>query len=64
LTSEALHYKREIGDVKELITTLDKEVARYKIQVAAAKAELEKLQDKNQNLEQSVRRLENAPIKA
>jgi len=62
--SEALHYKREIGDVKERICSLEKESARYKGQVAVATGELEKLQDKNQNLEQSIRRLENVPLKA
>jgi len=62
--SEALHYIREIGDLKEYISTLEKESSRYKAQVAVANAELEKLQDKNQNLEQSTRRLENVPIKA
>jgi len=64
LSSEALHYKREIGDVKEHISSLEKEVTRYKTQVAAVKAEQDKLLDKNQSLEQSIRRLENAPIKA
>jgi len=62
--SEALHYKREVGDLKEYISALDKEASRYKAQVAVATAELEKLQDKNQTLEQSIRRLESVPIKA
>jgi len=64
LASEALHYNRQIGDLKERISSLDKEVARYKGQVGVAESELEKLQDKNHTLEQSIRRLENTPIKA
>jgi len=64
LASEGLHYNREIGDVKEQISSLEKEAARYKNQVSISSSELEKLQEKNQTLEQSLRRLESVPIKA
>uniref|UniRef100_A0A6B2L2P6 Uncharacterized protein n=1 Tax=Arcella intermedia TaxID=1963864 RepID=A0A6B2L2P6_9EUKA len=63
LSSEAQHYNRQIGDLKEKISALNLEVNRFKEQVALSKTEYEKLLDKNTTLEQSVRKLENTSIK-
>eukprot|EP01123_Difflugia_compressa_P011338 TRINITY_DN4492_c0_g1_i1.p1 TRINITY_DN4492_c0_g1~~TRINITY_DN4492_c0_g1_i1.p1 ORF type:complete len:277 (-),score=54.15 TRINITY_DN4492_c0_g1_i1:99-929(-) len=64
LASEALHYQREIGDIKESISAFTKELNRYKGLNTTTHDEFEKLEDKNQQLEQSIRRLESLPIKA
>jgi chromosome segregation ATPase len=64
LASEILHYTREIGDIKEHISLVEKESVRYKDLIESSKNEKEKLSEKVFNLENSIRRLENAPIKA
>jgi len=64
LASETLHLTRQIGDIKEKISLLEKESNRYKDLINTSKTEKDKLQEKNLNLELNIRRLENAPIKA
>jgi len=64
LASETLHLTRQIGDIKEKISLLEKESNRYKDLINTSKQEKDKLQEKNLSLDTSIRRLENAPIKA
>jgi len=64
LASETLHLNRQIGDIKEKISLLEKESNRFEDLINTSKMEKDKLNEKNQNLETTIRRLENAPIKA